>query len=216
MNDLRLINCDNFTDLKCKFPNLTKLKIRNTKATILPELPENLSELDISETSITEITNGFPNNLEILDLRSSDLNEFKNIPNTLEFIDISSTPIASDSSKFNISVNRENVKTIKVEGFNYIPDCSNFTGLETFDMRNASKLEVSTLPSFPSSLKTLIIEDSSIQDISSLSSCNNLQVVELDRNDINDASSLSASSSTLILVRLNHNNITNGDFEAVL
>ena len=218
IKELYLSSCENFTDLKCKFPSLLKLKIANTtnvpqteEGFTLTQLPNTLTELDISNTSVMDIQTGYPTSLQTLIARNSSLAEFKVIPTSLVSADLTATPITDDSDKFQISGTNSTLNQLILDDFTYIPTLTNLNALTSLDM-DLKDASISDLPTIPGSLETLRITNAGFSNISSLSSCSNLSSVDLSYNSISDLSSLSNSATSLKTLKISNNNVTNGNF----
>lgn len=218
IKELYLSLCEDFTDLKCKFPSLLKLKIANTTNVpqtedgfILTQLPNTLTELDISNTDVMEIKTGFPTGLQTLIARNSNLKEFKDIPASLLSADLTASAIADDSDRFQISGTNSTLNQLILDDFTYIPTLTNLNALTSLEM-DLKDASISVLPPMPGTLETLRISNAGFSNISSLSSCSNLSIVDLSYNSISDLSSLDSSASSLNVLKISNNVVTNGDF----
>tara|TARA_B100001093_G_scaffold317410_1_gene302800 strand:+ start:736 stop:13770 length:13035 start_codon:yes stop_codon:yes gene_type:complete len=218
IKELYLSLCEDFTDLKCKFPSLLKLKIANTTNVpqtedgfILTQLPNTLTELDISNTDVMEIKTGFPTSLQTLIARNSNLKEFKVIPASLLSADLTASAIADDSERFQISGTNSTLNQLILDDFTYIPTLTNLNALTSLEM-DLKDASISDLPTMPGTLETLRISNAGFSNISSLSSCSNLSIVDLSYNSISNLSSLDNSASSLNVLKISNNVVTNGNF----
>ena len=141
------------------------------------------------------------------------------IPATTRIVDLQGNPLDewSLSSVGNLSTKEKsttnttyNLEVLNISNSNNLPEgLDKFTNLKTL-VANDTKIDAG-LVQLPSSLETVELNNTGLQNLDGLQSCSNLKKVKASDNKIISYTGILNSKTTISELILNYNNLTDGD-----
>ena len=200
-------------------PGLVNLKL--AKCGMLgkvPKIPDTVEEFDISNNLFTSLTN-LPSALKEFSGKQNKLLTLPIIPATTRIVDLQGNPLDewSLSSVGNLSTKEKsttnttyNLEVLNISNSNNLPEgLDKFTNLKTL-VANDTKIDAG-LVQLPSSLETVELNNTGLQNLDGLQSCSNLKKVKASDNKIISYTGILNSKTTISELILNYNNLTDGD-----
>lgn len=182
-------------------PPSVELDLSGKQLKSIPQLPANLTKLDLSENHISDISPlASLTNLKELNLSYNSINDLAPLSELQNLTSLTMESIVI--SDFSVLPSLSNLKELDIANnhVNNISFLSKFTGLTKLNLNKNDITNISPLTSLTDLIELGLWANDNLSDISPLSSLSNLVILDLRTNSISDVHAL---SSLLNLEELN-------------